>query len=221
MALVGVQALAAALGVHKGTISKRAAAGSIPVAERDGNGFPLFDVDAVRAAWDRNVNPLMRRAGAPVEPPGRLAPPIDADDDAEEAYSERRSPAAAGDRPTSGLLQQQVVERRLRNRRLLRQLGEDEGLFVLKLEVERAVVTMARQTRDGVAGQLADYAAELYAYVAQPRTESELRIWLSEHTSRAFDEVEKTMAAEKGDEFGDGTGAADEQLGGTETAATP
>jgi hypothetical protein len=61
MALVGVQKLAELLGVAKGTVSKRAAAGSIPVADRDQRGYPLFDVDQVRAAWSKNINPLMDR----------------------------------------------------------------------------------------------------------------------------------------------------------------
>jgi hypothetical protein len=222
MALMGVQQLAAALGVAKGTVSKRASAGTIPVAERDKHGHPLFDLEAVRRVWGQNVNPLMRRAGADVAP-SASSPTLELDDEAvddEPDVDERRSPAQAPRAP-SGLLQQQVVERRLRNRRLLRQLGEDEGLFVLKAVVENDVVTMARQTRDGVAAHMADFAGELYAFAAKPRTEGEWRIWLSEHTGRAFDEVEKALAAEKGDEFGDGSPADTSQPGVADAGAAP
>jgi hypothetical protein len=218
MALLGVQQLAAALGVAKGTVSKRASAGTIPVAERDKHGHPLFDLESVRRVWEQNVNPLMRRAGAEVAPPSSR-PTLESDDDvADDDFDDRRS-AAQAPRAPSGLLQQQVVERRLRNRRLLRQLGEDEGLFVLKAIVENDVVTMARQTRDGVAAQMADFAGELYAFAAKPRTEGEWRIWLSEHTGRAFDEVEKALAAEKGDEFGDGSPADSSQPGVADAVA--
>jgi hypothetical protein len=211
MALMGVQQLAAALGVAKGTVSKRASAGTIPVAERDKHGYPLFDLEAVRRVWEQNVNPLMRRAGAEVAPPSGRPTLEVADDEVDEPdYDERRSPAL---RAPSGLLEQQVVERRLRNRRLVRQLAEDEGLFVLKAVAENDAMTLARQTRDGVAAHMADFAGELYAFAAKPRTEGEWRIWLSEHTGRAFDEVEKALAAEKGDEFGDGSPADSSQPG--------
>src|SRR5260370_12422405 len=185
MALIGVQQLAAALGVAKGTVSKRASAGSIPVAERDKNGYPLFDLDAVRRVWDQNVNPLMRRAGAEVAPPwGR--PPLELDDDdADDKYDERHS-AAPAPRAPSGLLEQQVVERRLRNRRLVRQLAEDEGLFVLKAIAENDAMTMARQTRDGVAAHMADFAGELYAFAAKPRTEGEWRVRRPANTAPAL-----------------------------------
>jgi len=214
MALMGVQQLAAALGVAKGTVSKRASAGTIPVAERDKHGHPLFDLEAVRHVWEQNINPLMRRAGAEVAPPsGR--PTLEPDDEAiddEPEFDERRSSAPAPREP-SGLLRQQVVERQLKNRRLVRLVAEEEGLFVLKAVVENDAMTMARQTRDGVAAHMADFAGELYAFAAKPRTEGEWRIWLSEHTGRAFDEVEKALAAEKGDEFGDGSAADSSQPG--------
>ena len=210
MALMGVQQLAAALGVAKGTVSKRASAGTIPVAERDKKGFPLFDLEAVRRVWEQNVNPLMRRAGAEVAPPsGRPRLELD-DDEADESFDERRSPAP---RAPSGLLEQQVVERRLRNRRLVRQLAEDEGLLIVKAVAENDAMTMARQTRDGVSAHMADFAGELYAFAAKPRTEGEWRIWLTEHTGRAFDEVDKALAAEKGDEFGDASPADSSQPG--------
>jgi DNA methylase len=118
MALVGVTQLAAALGRSKGTISKHADAGKIPVAERDARGNPLFDVDQVRAVYEQGINPRMRRQGAPVH--GTMpAPELEDDDELEQP--ERRSP---GPRPSnagtggSGLQQQLVMERRLRNRRL-------------------------------------------------------------------------------------------------------
>ncbi len=200
MALVGVQQLARELGVAKGTVSKRAAAGTIPVADRDKNGFPLFEVEAVRLAWANNSNPLMRRRGAEVEASREFHD--DADAEVDEDYRRERVPRET--REPSGLLEQQVVERKLRNRRLVRQLGEDEGLFVLKAIVDNDVMTLARQTRDGVTAQLADFSSRLYAFVSSARSEGELRIWLTEHAGLAFDELEKAFAADKGDEFGDG-----------------
>jgi hypothetical protein len=123
MALLGVQQLAAALGVAKGTVSKRASAGTIPVAERDKNGHPLFDLDAVRLVWGQNVNPLMRRAGAEVAPSSNR-PSLEPDDDvADDDFDDRRS-AAPAPREPSGLLRQQVVERQLKNRRLVRLVAE-------------------------------------------------------------------------------------------------
>jgi hypothetical protein len=212
MALLGVQQLAAALGVAKGTVSKRASAGTIPVAERDKNGHPLFDLEAVRRAWGQNVNPLMRRAGAEVAP-SSSRPSLEPDDDvADDDFDERRS-AAPAPREPSGLLRQQVVERQLKNRILVRQIAVSERLLVLKAIVENYVMTMARQTRDGVAAHMADFSGELYAFAAKPRTEGEWRIWLTEHTGRAFDEVDKALAAEKGDEFGDGSPADSSQPG--------
>ena len=210
MALVGVQELARALGVAKGTVSKRAAAGTIPVADRDRNGFPLFDVEAVRIAWSNNSNPLMKRRGVNVDvgvggfEDGAGEPEEDDEGDNDDR-GERHSPRLPREpREPSGLLEQQVVERKLRNRRLVRQLGEDEGLFVLKAVVENEVTTLGRQTRDGVTAQVADYASKLYAFISTARSEGELRIWLTEHAGLAFDEVEKALAAEQGDEFVNG-----------------
>jgi hypothetical protein len=85
--------------------------------------------------------------------------------------------------------------------------------LVLKAVAENDAMTLARQTRDGVAANMADFSGELYAFAAKPRTEGEWRIWLTEHTGRAFDEVDKALAAEKGDEFGDGSPADSSQPG--------
>jgi hypothetical protein len=211
MALLGVQQLAAALGVAKGTVSKRASAGTIPVAERDKHGHPLFDLELVRLAWGQNVNPLMRRAGAEVAP-SSSRPSLEPDDVADDDFDDRRSVMPAAREP-SGLLRQQVVERQLKNRRLVRLVAEEEGLLVLKAVAENDAMTLARQTRDGVAANMADFSGELYAFAAKPRTEGEWRIWLTEHTGRAFDEVDKALAAEKGDEFGDGSPADSSQPG--------
>lgn len=198
MDLVGVSALARALRKAKGTISKHAAAGKIPVARRDKQGNPLFDVEAVRAAMERNLNPLMRRE-TPADEEDELdqddatGEDPDADDDAE-----RRSV-----RPPSGLVQQQQLEKQLKNRLLLRKVAEEEGLLCLRSIVNDDQTTFARRTRDGVTGQMADKASALYAFIgARPRTEAELRVWLDEHTGRAFEEVARLIAAEDEDEFG-------------------
>lgn len=198
MALVGVSALAATLGIGKGTISKQAAAGKIPVAERDAKGNPLFDVEAVRAARGANLNPLMRRTVAAddngrEEPDGAFAG---------DEPGERRS--GPGPRPPSALVEQQKLEKQLKNRRLLRQVADDEALLVLKSVVEETTMTLSRRTRDGVTGQMTDKASALYAFIGQqPRTESELRVWLQETTALAFNETAQAIAAEDGDEFDD------------------
>lgn len=217
MALVGVSELAAALVPprSKGTISKHAAAGKIPVADRDANGAPLFDVAAVQAAYENGINPLMRRRGGAVAAAGAGAIEASSADDAADDQvdddqagpesggdRERRSHYAGGSAPEpSGLQRQLILERQLRNRRLVRQVADDEGLLVLRSIVENDTMTLARQTRDGVAAAMADCAGKLSAFCAQPRSEAELRVWLGEHTGQAFDQVEKAIAAEKGDEF--------------------
>lgn len=195
--LLGVSALARALGKGKGTVSKQAAAGKIPVAERDTQGNPLFDLEAVRAAQADNLNPLMRRTSAATDSP------VDPEDAAPDGavMAERRSP----ERAPSGLVQQQQLEKQLKNRLLLRKIATDEGLVVLRSVVDEDQTTMARRTRDGVTGQMADKASALYAFVGErPRTEAEFRVWLDEHTGQAFDEVSRLIAQEDEDEFGDG-----------------
>jgi hypothetical protein len=199
MAFVGISELARQLKVGKGTLSKQAAAGKLPIADRDGNGHPLFDIEAVRQAREQNLNPLMKRTK-------EITPPAAGADDvmvgpgtAGDGLPERRS---VGPRPPSALVEQQKLEKQLKNRRLFRQIGEDEGLFILRREAEETSTTMARQTRDGVTAQLADFASKLYAFVGQQaRSEAELRVWLAEHAGAAFDEVEKAIATEQGDEF--------------------
>lgn len=193
--LVGVSALAAALKIGKGTISKQAAAGKIPVAERDAKGNPLFDVEAVRAARDTNLNPLMRRD---------VVVPDGGDAAGEDDSTERRSVDPSPRQPPSGLVAEQKLEKELKNRRLLRQVADDEGLLVLKMVVEEATMTFSRRTRDGVTGLMTDKASALYAFIGQQsRTEAELRVWLQESTSQAFNDTAQAIAAEDGDEFDD------------------
>jgi len=199
--LVGVSALADALGKSKGMISKHAKAGKIPVADRDKNKAPLFDVEQVRASYENNMNVAMRRDGAAAieRPP---APPLEDEDDGElEQAGERRS--ATPTREPSGLLRQQVVEKQLKNRRLVQQLGKDEGLLVLRSIADEDGVTAARKTRDAVVGFMADRASAAYAFAGQPRTEAEWRVWLSEQATEAFNRHAATLALEESDEFGD------------------
>lgn len=205
MALVGVQECAAALGRSKGTISKHAAAGKIPVADRDAAGHPLFDVAHVRAAYENSINPLMRRRGGEVSTAGGLDEGTSDDLVGEDPSAPADRRTTVPERAPTGLLKQQVLERTLRNQRLVLQLATDQSVVILKAVADNEAMTLARQTRDGVAAQMADFAGKLYAFAAQPHTEGEFRVWLSEHTGAAFDEVEKGLAAEKGDEFGDGT----------------
>lgn len=219
--LVGVSELARRLQVGKGTLSKQAAAGKIPIATRDENGYPLFDVEAVRTARTYNLNPLMKRDGhTPREetaPSG--IPPGGGDDAAAEASTERRS-GAAGPRPPSALVEQQKLEKQLKNRRLFRQLAEDESLLVLGSVVDSDQTTMARRTRDAVTAFLADKASAAYAFAGQPRTESEWRVWLGERAREAFNHFASTLALEDDDEFED-AGAVDGDPGAAEPAADP
>jgi hypothetical protein len=202
MALLGVSALARELKVGKGTLSKQAAAGKIPIAERDAQGNPLFDADAVRLARAANLNPLMRRETAPgggeaADP--TVSVPLAEDESLAERRSEGRDP-----RLPSGLVAEQKLEKELKNRRLLRQVADDEGLLVLKSVSDEDKMTLARRTRDGVTGQMTDKASALYAFIGQqPRTEAELRAWLMETTAQAFNETAAAIAAEDGDEFDD------------------
>jgi hypothetical protein len=205
--LVGVQDCAAAVGRAKGTISKHAASGKIPVAGKDDRGNPLFDVEQVRQAYENNINPLMRRRGEAVSA-SNAEPELEADPEEDErsAVEQRRSwgashPAApvAG----SGLLKHQVVERQLRNRRLIRQIAEDEGRLVLRAVVDSEQATMARRTRDAVTAFLADRASTAYAFAGQSRTEAEWRVWLVEQGREAFNHFASTLSLEGDDEFGD------------------
>lgn len=205
MALIGVSALAAELKIGKGTVSKQAASGKIPVADRDAKGSPLFDIDAVRAARANNLNPLMRREVPESEGEGPSGP-IDG-----EASAERRS---LGPRPPSALVEQQKLEKQLKNRRLLRQIAEDEGLTVLKSVVELEQTTMARRTRDAVTNFMADKASQAYAFAGTPRTEADWRVWLAERTREGFNSHEATLALENDDEFGDESAVDDDQLAG-------
>lgn len=207
MAHVGISELARQLGVGKGTLSKQAAAGKIPVADRDAKGNPLFDVEAVRTARDKNLNPLMRRDPLAAAPEGPADPSASADD--EDDATERRSvpEPGRGPRPASALVEQQKLEKQLKNRRLLRQVAIDEGLLILKSVSDEEKVTLARRTRDGVIAQISDQASALYAFTRQPRTEAELRVWLGERAGIAFNEVAKAIDAEEGDEFDDAESA--------------
>jgi len=225
--LVGVSELARQLKKSKGTISKHAEAGKIPVADRDKNGAPLFDVDQVRQAYEPNINPLMRRQGEPVAPPAKqpdldiaVDQPVGADDqvddDQDDTAGERRSVGSGGGDKT--LLQEQVTERQLRNRRLTRQIGEDEGRLVLRSIVEEEQTTMARQTRDAVTAYLGDKASAAYAFAAQPRTESEWRVWLSERSREAFNHFESTLALQDDDEFDEDEQSVDGDTGPTDAA---
>lgn len=201
MPFVGVSSLASALGISKGTVSKQAAAGKIPIADRDDKGNPLFDVAAVRRARDTNLNPLMRRDAEP------SLPLVDQESETEDSPPERRSPSG---RTPSALVEQQRLEKQLKNRRLLRQVADDEGLLVLKDVAAEESMTMARRTRDGVTALMADKSSALYAFIGQqPRTESELRVWLQEHATLAFNDTAQAIAAEDGDEFDDDRGTDD------------
>jgi hypothetical protein len=184
------------------------AAGKIPVASRDENGAPLFDVEQVQAVYESGINPLMRRQGGAIEGP---APAPDLDEEYEEEAAgaeqeqsgERRSASQPQPRAPGGLLQQQILDRQLRNRRLVRQIGEDEGRLVLRAVVEDEQTTMARRTRDLVASFLSDKASAAYAFAGTPRTEAEWRVWLSERATEAFNHLASTLSLEDDDEFED------------------
>ena len=176
--LVGVTACAAAVGLSKGTISKYADGGKIPVAERTKSGAPLFVVEDVRRALPDNVNENMRRDPA-------------ADVDGDLADDERRSPDA---RPS--LKSVMIEERQTRTRGLQLRQAQDEGLLVSAEDVAHEMTTTARGTRDAVEQHVADAAGRAYAFAGQPRVEGEWRIFLIGIVREAFAERERALAQE-------------------------
>jgi hypothetical protein len=190
--LVGVSALARAIGKTKSTISKHAAGKKIPVAGYDQKGAPLFDVEAVRSSYGDDLNELMRRT-----PEGD-----DGGDNDVEAKAERRSTPSAPREP-SALQRAAIAEKELKGRKLLGEIAEREGLTVLRSVVDLDQTTIARRTRDTVLAFMSDKASNAYAFAGQPRTEAEWRIWLTEQTREAFNHLAAQLALEDDDEFGD------------------
>jgi hypothetical protein len=182
--LLGVSALAAKLGISKGTVSKQANAGKIPIAERDAKGNPLFSLADVERAREDNLNPLMRRTEEP-------APAAD------------DQPAESPQRAPSELQLAAINEKQLKGRKLLGDLAAREGLTVLKSIVELEQTTIARRTRDSVTNGMAEKASAAYSFAGTPRTEAEWRVWLTERTREAFNTFEATLALETDDEFDD------------------
>lgn len=205
--LVGVSALAKALKKTKGTISKHAKAGKIPVARYDSNGAPLFDVAVVRDHYGDNLNELMRRTSEGLAPD---------DDLTADESTERRSTAPEPPKP-SALQRAALVEKELKGRKLFADLVEREGLTVLKHQVDLEQTTLARRTRDAVTAFFADKASAAYAFAGQPRTEAEWRVWLSERSREAFNNFAATLALEDDDEFDDDVA----DNGGVEPADAP
>lgn len=212
MPLMGVSEYAAHAGVTKGTISKQIARGVIPVASRDKRGHPLVDPEAADQARDGTLNALMRRTGPPDsrgaeaadaaavtsgDPEGASAASSDP------APDERRSSGASAPRGSSGLVEQQVLERKLRNRSLLRDNEIAEGRFVLRDVVEREQTTLARATRDKITAAVVDMSAALYGFTRQPRTEAELRVFLKDKIDAAFMGLADELRGDLDDEFGD------------------
>jgi hypothetical protein len=205
--LIGVTAVANAIGVAKSTVSKQAYAGKIPIARFTDDGDPLFDLDKVREARDANLNPNMRRE-------------VD-----EAPDDERRSLDAPGaqHRAASGLTAVMIEERQVRTRGLQLKQAMEEGLLVVASEVERERTTIARGTRDAVEQHVADGAGKAYAFAAKPRTEGEWRIFLTSLVRDAFAERELALAQETDDELeddeladgGDGGAGAASQFAGS------
>lgn len=199
--LIGVTALAEKIGKSKGTVSKQAHAGKIPVAEFTEEGAPLFDLEEVLAAGDDNLNPNMRRG----------------DDDGAEAGDdrERRSPG----RSPSGLTAVMIEERQVRTRSLQLKQAADEGLLVIAAEVERERTTEARATRDSVTQYVADCDGKAYAFAAKQPTQAQWRHFLISIVRDAYAERERALAEEADDELDDdsldGEGAGSAEPAGT------
>lgn len=183
--LMGVTALAEKIGVSKGTVSKQARAGKIPVARYTDEGAPLFDLAAVLAARDDNLNPNMRRDDA-------------AADDEEDA-GERRSPG----RSPSGLTAVMIEERQVRTRSLRLKQAQEEGLLVIASEVERDQTTEARATRDSVTQYVADCDGKAYAFAGKQPTQAQWRHFLIGIVRDAYAERERALAEEADDELDD------------------
>lgn len=178
--LIGVTELANALGYSKGTISKHAKAGKIPVEQRDADGAPLFDLAKVRAALPQNVNENMRRDTA-------------ADPDA--PSDERRSSdddAKAG--PTLNSVM--IEERQVRIRSLQLKQLEQEGALVSAAEIALEIATSARATRDAVEQHIADQAGKTYAFAVEPHNEGEWRLYLINLVREAYAERDRALALE-------------------------
>ena len=213
--VIGVTALAEAIGVAKSTVSKQAQAGKIPVARYTDDGAPLFDLAAVEEARAANLNTNMRRDGGPG---------LDDDEDPDEAEDsdERRSPDAPGarHRAASGLTAAMIEERQVRTRGLQLRQAVEEGLLVVAADVERDRTTLARGTRDAVEQHVADGAGKAYAFAAKPRTEGEWRVFLMGLVRDAFAERERALASETDDETDDDDRDADGESDAGASAAS-
>lgn len=184
--LIGVTALAKELGLSKGTVSKQADAGKIPVAERAADGSPLFDLAVVLATRGDSINPLMRRGDAGA---------IEADE------PERRSSDAEPRGPSLNSVM--IEERQVRTRGLQLRQAQDEGLLVVAADVERDRTTIARGTRDAVEQYVADGAGKAYALAGKSATEGEWRLFLTALVRDGFAERERALALETDDESDD------------------
>jgi hypothetical protein len=201
-------------GINKSTVSRQVRKLQVPT-ERV-NGQLMVDVDELDRARERYLNPLMRRVpeqetGSPAAEPEMTAPGpaelpgLGSADAGGPVVDERRSSGAAAAgvatlRPASGLVAQQELEKKLKNRRLLREIEHEEGRLVPASIVLEEQQTQARKLRDRLMQGAADLAGELYALTTRPRTEGELRVWLQRQMRDLLERVAAEIAAERDDD---------------------
>jgi hypothetical protein len=214
MPKVSITEYAELRGLDKGTVSRQVRKLQVPTERTAGK--LLVDVAELDRARGRYLNPLMRRVpeqetGSPAAEPEMTAPGpaelpgLGSADAGGLAVDERRSPAAAAagvatPRPASGLVAQQELEKKLKNRRLLREIEREEGRLVPSALVLEEQQTRARKLRDRLMQGATDLASELYGYTTQPRTEGELRVWLQQHMRDLLERVAAEIEAERDDD---------------------
>jgi hypothetical protein len=174
MTQVSVSEYARLRGLNKATVSRNVRKFGLPTEARDGQLF--VSLEHLDAARQQAINLLMRRA---VNTSIRQPVLQTGDDTAAHPATEAAAPAEPSPpRVSSGLVAEQEIEKRLKNRRLLRLIELEEGRLVPAAMVTEEQQTVARQFRDLLLQGAVDIASRLHAFVARPRTESELRVWV-------------------------------------------
>lgn len=208
MPKVSITEYARLRNLDKGTVSRQVRKLQVPTT-REG-GQLLVDVDELDRRRAQYLNPLMARVvkSPAADPemdrpvPGLAPAEGSADPGATAEADERRShgPAVAGmamPRPASGLVAQQELEKKLKNRRLLREIEREEGRLVPVALVVDEQQTRARKLRDRLMQGAAELASPLYALTTKPRTEAELRVWLQTQVRDLLERIAAEIDAER------------------------
>jgi len=125
----------------------------------------------VRAVYEKNINPLMRRTGDQVEAPESGLDFIGGEDEPEDDQAERRSPAAA----SAPRGREQPASSSKRSSASFVTAGScarsrpTRACLSLKAVAESDQTTFARRTRDGLTSKMADCASALSSFVTSVR----------------------------------------------------